>query len=402
MKVALVSEHASPLAALGGADAGGQNVHVGALARELVRQGHSVVVHTRRDDPSLPRRLAVGGVIIDHVDAGPPTALPKDELLPWMGDFAADLQTVWQKQRPDVVHAHFWMSGLAAAQAARPLGIPVIETFHALGSVKRRHQGDADTSPPDRIPIERWLLQAVDRVIATCGDEVHELSRLGARQESISVIPCGVDRSTFNPCGASWPRHRTHRLAAVGRLVKRKGVADAIESLHWLPDTELVVAGGPPAEELAADPEAKRLAEVALRADVSERVKLVGQVSRRDVPGLLRSADAVVSVPYYEPFGIVPIEAMACGVPAVVSRVGGLQESVVDGVTGCHVPADDPRTLAEVLSGLLADPQRCHRLARAGIQRAERYDWRHVTAQTVAVYEEVATRTPVMTVAGSP
>src|SRR3954468_1154189 len=154
MRIALVSEHASPLAVLGGVDAGGQNVHVAALARGLARRGAEVVVHTRRDDGALPRRVALcHGVVVDHVDAGPPVALPKDELLVHMDAFAAELEQQWRDERPDVVHSHFWMSGLAALQAARELDIPVVHTFHALGVVKRRYQGDADTSPPARLEL---------------------------------------------------------------------------------------------------------------------------------------------------------------------------------------------------------------------------------------------------------
>ncbi|MGI8683242.1 MAG: glycosyltransferase, partial [Mycobacteriales bacterium] len=158
MRIAMVSEHASPLAVLGGVDTGGQNVHVAALAGALARLGHSVTVHTRRDDPDLPRRVQLRpGVTVDQVTAGPAREIPKDELLPYMAAFAADLRAQWESEleRPDVVHAHFWMSGLAALAAARPLHIPVVQTFHALGVVKRRQQGSKDTSPPQRLELER-------------------------------------------------------------------------------------------------------------------------------------------------------------------------------------------------------------------------------------------------------
>src|SRR3954463_16043993 len=169
MRVALVSEHASPLAVLGGVDAGGQNVHVAALARALARRGAEVVVHTRRDDATLPRRVELcPGVIVDHVDAGPPTTIGKDDLLPHMGDFARDLERCWRDERPDVVHSHFWMSGVATLEAAPAFEIPVVHTFHALGVVKRRYQGDADTSPAQRIDIEREIVARADRIVATC------------------------------------------------------------------------------------------------------------------------------------------------------------------------------------------------------------------------------------------
>ena len=168
MRIALVSEHASPLAALGGVDAGGQNVHVAALAEAVARRGAQVVVHTRRDDPDLPERVEMApGVVVHHVDAGPPRPIPKDELLPHMDAFAEQLVAAWRADRPDVVHAHFWMSGYAALKAAGRLGIPVVHTFHALGVVKRRHQGARDTSPPGRLVLEEGIVAQVDRILAT-------------------------------------------------------------------------------------------------------------------------------------------------------------------------------------------------------------------------------------------
>ncbi|HEX7292446.1 MAG TPA: glycosyltransferase, partial [Conexibacter sp.] len=200
MKVAMVSEHASPLAALGGVDAGGQNVHVAALAAEMGRQGAHVTVHTRRDDPRLPQRVRLAhGAVVDHVPAGPAAPIPKDELLPHMDAFAADLAAQWREERPDVVHAHFWMSGHAALTAARELGIPVVQTFHALGVVKRRYQGEMDTSPAERIGIEREILQRADHVVATCSDEVFELVRIGGARGRLTVVPCGVDLDLFTP-----------------------------------------------------------------------------------------------------------------------------------------------------------------------------------------------------------
>ncbi len=169
MRIAMVSEHASPLAVLGGVDAGGQNVHVAALAAAVAARGHEVVVHTRRESPRVPESVPLSpGVVVQHVPAGPPTEVPKDALLPYMDRFADVLREQWLWNRPDVVHAHFWMSGLAARRAAADLGIPVVQTFHALGVVKRRHQGAMDTSPPERLALESDLARSVDAIIATC------------------------------------------------------------------------------------------------------------------------------------------------------------------------------------------------------------------------------------------
>ncbi|MFN8123750.1 MAG: glycosyltransferase [Thermoleophilia bacterium] len=388
MRVDLVSEHASPLAALGGEDAGGQNVHVAALAEGLAHAGVDVTVHTRRDDRALPRYVeAPAGFTVHHVDAGPPEALPKDELLPHMGAFARELVREWGADPPDLVHAHFWMSGVASLMAGRAAGVPVAHTFHALGVVKRRHQGDADTSPAGRVAHEARIMRDADRIIATCSDEVFELLRQGADRRRVSIVPCGVDTAHFTPRGPAAARGERPRVLAVGRLVPRKGVDDAIRAMALVPDAELVVAGGPGAAAMDADPEVRRLRRVARAAGVGDRVRLLGAVSRDDMPALLRSADAVVCAPWYEPFGIVPLEAMACGVPVVAARVGGLVDSVVHEVTGLHVPPRDPRAIAAALRALLGDEARRIMMGAAGIHRARtKFDWSRVTAGTLEAY----------------
>jgi D-inositol-3-phosphate glycosyltransferase len=396
MRIAMVSEHASPLAVLGGVDAGGQNVHVAALASALARLGDEVVVHTRRDDPTLARRVElVPGVEVDHVDAGPPTEVPKDELLAHMAAFADDLREQWLDERPDVVHAHFWMSALAALEAARGLDIPVVQTFHALGTVKRRHQGPRDTSPEDRIALEARIARSVDRIVATCTDEVFELLRMGASRRRVTVVPCGVDLERFSPEGPMAPRGDRWRLLAACRLVERKGLGDAVAALRDVPGAELVIAGGPEAGALAADPEAQRLRVLAERHGVADRVVLRGRVAREELPALMRSADAVLCVPWYEPFGIVPLEAMACGVPVVATAVGGQIDSVVHGVTGVHVPPRDPGALARALRPLLDHPEKRAALGAAGAARARtRYGFDRIARSTRTVYAELAAKAP--------
>ncbi len=394
LRIALVSEHASPLATLGGVDAGGQNVHVASLAAELARRGHLVDVYTRRDDPGLDEEVRFGdGVTVRHVDAGPPEALPKDELLPFMEEFGRGLVRAWRAERPDVVHAHFWMSGVASRLAARELSLPYVQTFHALGVVKRRHQGARDTSPPERLEIESSLVADADLIVATCSDEVFELVRLGASPRRLRVVPCGVDTERFTPDGPAEPRRGTARVVVVTRLVERKGVGNVIAALADVPGAELVVAGGPPRERLHLDPEARRLRALAEETGVGDRVELRGAVARPDVPALLRSADVVACVPWYEPFGIVPLEAMACGVPVLGSAVGGLLDTVVDGATGLHVPPRSPERIAEALGTLLADPDLRRRLGRAGARRVrELFTWARVADKTLAAYATVLAR----------
>ncbi|WP_028048275.1 glycosyltransferase [Cellulomonas sp. URHD0024] len=392
MRIAMVSEHASPLATLGGVDAGGQNVHVAALSTALARAGHEVDVYTRRDDPDLPECVELAaGVTVVHVAAGPARTIAKDELLPYMDAFGDVLADWWSTRATDVAHAHFWMSGLASLRAAALTGVPVAQTFHALGSVKRRHQGSSDTSPPGRVAAEASIGRRVDVVVATCSDEVTELVRLGVPAERIRVVPCGVDIERFRPgCGGvvEPPRRARYRLVCVGRLVERKGIETVLHALADLPDTELVVAGGPSADLLSADDEARRLLEVAKADGVDDRVHLVGRVDHDDLPALVGSADAVVATPWYEPFGIVPVEAAACGVPVVGSAVGGLVDTVQDGRTGLLVPPRDPAALASALRDLLGHPERRAVLGAAARRRAvARYGWDRIAAQTEVVYQ---------------
>ena len=391
MRIAMVSEHASPLAAVGSVDAGGQNVHVESLARALARVGHDVTVYTRRDCADLPARVHLAdGVLVEHLDAGPAEPVPKDELLPLIGRLGSELAARFAADPPDLLHAHFWMSGLAALAATRDRDVPVVQTFHALGVTKRRYQGRHDTSPPVRIRLERALARDVDRVIATSTEEVAELLRLGAVRRRITVVPSGVDVEQFCPDGPVAERTDRPRVLCIGRLVPRKGFDTVIRALAAVPEAELVIAGGPAADGLAADPEANRLRRLAERFGVAGRVRLVGAVPRPDVPALLRSADLVVCTPWYEPFGIVPLEAMACGVPVIASAVGGFLDTVVDGATGTLVPPRRPDRLAAAMRKLLSEPFWREAYGTAGVDRARsRYSWDRIAAGTLAVYEDV-------------
>jgi glycosyltransferase involved in cell wall biosynthesis len=401
MRIAMVSEHASPLAAVGGVDAGGQNVHVAALSRALARAGHEVTVHTRRDSPELPERVVTeDGVVVQHLAAGPPEPLPKDALLPHVGKLGRALADRFAADPPDVVHAHFWMSGLAALAAARQAGAgpgraepPVVQTFHALGVTKKRFQGRHDTSPPVRIRFERALARNAAAVIATSTEEAQELIRSGASRQRITVLPCGVDVEQFTPDGPVAGRGPLRRVLSVGRLVPRKGFDTVVRALPAVPDTELVIVGGPAAGDLTGDPEAVRLRRLADRLGVADRVRLVGAVPRPDMPALLRSADLVVCAPWYEPFGIVPLEAMACGVPVVANAVGGFLDTVVDGATGTLVPPQRPDRLASAMRKLLAEPFWREAYGTAGVDRARaRYSWERIAAGTLGVYESVLGR----------
>ncbi|GAA2335637.1 glycosyltransferase [Streptomyces cuspidosporus] len=397
LAIALVSEHASPLAALGGVDSGGQNVHVAQLASALAERGHRVTVYTRRDRPDLAPAVSLRpGVEVRHVPAGPPGAVPKDELLPYIAEFGRYLARWWRDEPPDVAHSHFWMSGLATLRAARELDLPFTHTYHALGTVKRRHQGAADTSPPSRIGWETEVGEACDRIIATCRDEVAELAAMGLPAGRAAVVPCGVDTERFTPDGPAAPRRsRRHLLVQVGRLVPRKGAEVSLAALALLPDTELVIAGGPPPAGLDEDPEVARLRDLARRLRVAGRVRFTGGLPRGQVPALLRAADVALCPADYEPFGIVPLEAMGCGTPVVASAVGGQRDTVADPGTGRLVPPRDPIALAEAVGELLDHPARRAACGSAGRRRVlTRYGWDRVAAATEDVYREVLARRP--------
>jgi len=390
MRVALVSVHASPLAPLGGVDAGGQNVHVGSLAKALAALGCQVTVHTRRTSAEARRHVAVGpGIVIHHIDAGPPVALPKEEVAAHLDEFSAGLSQAWTTNRPAVVHAHYWLSGVAAAAPAQALNVPLVQTFHTLGSLKRRHQPDSAPDSESRRAAEAMLVNRADHLIVTSEMEMEELVAMGAKRESITVIPSGVDER-FTTWGPQAPRSKDiPRVVSLGRLVARKGVDDAIRALACHPTAELVIGGGPPGDDFDGDADVVRLRAVAGEMNLTHRVHFAGALDRDEAAALVRSADVVVCPPWFEPFGIVPLEAMACGVPVVGTEVGGLIDTVVQDDTGVLVPPRRPDLLGAAMKDLLDDPARRERLARAGSRRSRRYRWERIAGDTLSIYEQL-------------
>lgn len=402
MHIAMISEHANPLAVLGGVDAGGQNVHVAALSTALAKRGHRVTVFTRRDSDA-PQRVALAkGVDVVHVEAGPARPLPKDDLMVHMEQMGRNIASHLDDDPARVIHSHFWMSGIAALTAIEhgTTDATLVHTYHALGTVKRRHQAQADTSPAERIEWERTVGTSVDVVIATCSDEVFELKAMGVPAKRISVVPCGVDVNTFTPEVA--PRlkpSRTVRIACVGRLVPRKGVGTAIQAIaalreRGMDNIELHIVGGPgTVAETMEDPEARRLAALAAQYGVSAKLRWWGRVEHDDLPAVINSMDAVVCTPWYEPFGIVPLEAMAMGKPVVASTTGGLIDTVIDRVTGLHVPPRDAQATADAIASLASDPALRAELGAHGRERARRrYTWERVAEATEKVYLEHVAR----------
>lgn len=404
MKIALISDHASPLATLGGVDAGGQNTYVACLASYLVEAGHQVDVLTRRDALGLPPIVTLRpGLRVIHVPAGPPEFIPKEQLLPFMSDFAAEVERMIRAGHTyDLVHANFFMSGIVAMQLKERFGIPFVITFHALGKVRRAHQGDADTFPAAREEIERRLVAAADRIIAESPQDEADLVQLyGAAQRKVCMVPCGVDLYQFRPMDKMQARARLgwkpgdFIALQLSRIVPRKGIDNVIEALAHLDDripARLVVVGGDSVQpDEAITPEIGRLRGLARARGVADRVEFIGHRARADLRTYYAAADVFVSTPWYESFGITVLEAMACGAPVIGSAVGGIQYTVLDGVTGYLVPPKDSLGLARAMSVLHDNPSVAQALGRAGTRRVRcNFTWDRVTSELLRVYQDVA------------
>ncbi|WP_433209491.1 glycosyltransferase [Dactylosporangium sp. CS-047395] len=400
MRIALVSAQASPLG-LGGPVAGGRHTHVAAVAKALGAMGHEVTVYVRREDGAAPATVQFSpGVSIEHVPAGPEAPLPPDEQLPLMGDFGRALAARWAEDpgaAPDVVHAHYWLSGLAALTATAEVRRPVVVTYHGLASAERRAlPADHNAKPGPRAGLERTLGSLADRVVAQSEDEVAELGRMGVRRAATVIVPSGVDVDVFTPTGPAADHRRPglRRILTVGPLVARKGFGDLVEALRRVPGAELVVVGGSdparPPRDIDADPEARRLLQLADSHGVGDRLRIVGAVTQEELAGWYRSADVLACAPWYEPFGLTPLEAMACGVPVVAYELGGIGESVIDNVTGVLVPPRDINAMAGALRALLGDEVRRMSFASAAIDRVRsRYTWERAATELERVYRTV-------------
>jgi D-inositol-3-phosphate glycosyltransferase len=398
MRIAIVAEQATPLSDRG--PTGAQAWHATELGAALARAGNDVRVYTRSDAPGRPEEVPLdGGATLLHVPAGPTAPMAEASLLRHTKQFGERLAESWSggDWTPDVVHAHYWLSGLAAMVAGKSTTAPIVLTYQELGSRRRRFLGEADTSPACRTGFERELGRGVDRIITQCRAETSELIRLGVPRGQIAIVPLGVDPDRFAPAGSLAPPHgspaRIVMVGAPGELRERKGYADAIQALRLVPDAELVVVGGPAKRELRRDPQARELRSVAARAGVDDRVRLVGRVAREDMPGWYRRADLVTSASWYDSFGITAVEGMAAGVPVVATEVGGFPDTVVDGLTGRLVPPHQPNALGRAMRSVLADPIRRVEYAAAGLDRVRQvYSWDRVATRVLAEYEQLTGR----------
>ncbi|HEY9107358.1 MAG TPA: glycosyltransferase family 1 protein [Roseateles sp.] len=404
LRVALISEHASPLARQGGVDAGGQNVYVLHVATALARLGHHVDVLTRRDQRAVPTAVDMRpGVRVIHIDAGPPEFVPKERLLPFMKAFGTEALRLMRRSLPyDVVHANFFMSGVVGLRLQRQLDVPLVQTFHALGAVRRLHQKSADGFPPERLALEKRIAAEADCVVAECPQDAEDLRvHCGAPARRIAQVPCGVDLDEFSPGDRLEARRRLQLpedefiVLQLGRLVPRKGIDNVIRAVARLGEGRpwrLLVVGGDSFEpDEVLTPEIARLRAVARESGVAGCVSFVGRRDRHQLRDYYQAADVFVTTPWYEPFGITPLESMACGTPVIGAAVGGIQHTVVDGLTGYLVPPHDPDVLAMRLEDLRGDPLLGRLMGRAGRARVCReFTWDSVAARLAALYERVA------------
>lgn len=393
MRVGLVCAHAGPSRGTDGLTVG-THQHIARVAAELAARGHDVRVYERRDDPALPETATVDGYRVERVPIGPAAPLPTAELVPHVSAFGAWLAERWTGDwGPEVVHGHYWVGGLAAAHAVRETDVPVVQTFHSLGVEQLRHLGRQYDGPGERIPLERALTRAVDIAVAQCNDEVDELTRMGLQRASVAMVPAGVDTAQFHPDGEAAPRDQRPRILSVGGLSAGHGQEDLIRAMRLVGDAELVIAGGPPAGQLANHAEARRLRELAERSGVADQVKLVGAVPHEQMATWYRSADVVACTPHYSSAGRVSLEAMACGVPVVGYSMGGIADAVVDEVTGRLVPPGDVRALGVTLRRLLADNAGRFAYGHAAVDRVRcSYTWERTAGALERLYERVVSR----------
>jgi D-inositol-3-phosphate glycosyltransferase len=404
-RIALISEHASPLALLGGEDAGGQNVYVDEVSRALAALGYEVDLFTRRDSGTAPETVPyAAGVRVVHLEAGPPMPLSKDSLWPYMPAFQRAMLRFMLRSgsRYDLIHGHFWMSGWVASRLRSVLGVPAVQLFHATGITKQRHQSRADTSPAERIAVEQRVARTVDRVIAQCPAERVELvEEYGVDPGRVAIIPAAVNTQRFRPLERAAARRAIglHEdeptVVYVGRMLPRKDVRNvvaAVGELHrryGLP-ARLLLVGGDNRPDSAAAREVALLHKLAVEHGIGDWVQFYGPQQPDDLRQFYCAGDVAVTTPWYEPFGLTPLEAMACGRPVVGSNVGGLSFTIQHGVTGMLVPPRRSDELAAVLDQLLRQPETRASMGRQGRARVKReFTWATTARRTAALYESL-------------
>jgi D-inositol-3-phosphate glycosyltransferase len=398
-RVAMISYHTSPLASLGGRDTGGMNVYVRQLSRELGQRGFLVDVFTRRQEPSIPDVVqADENVRVVHLSAGPPRPIEKARLHQHLGEFEENLlrfAAVEGGREPayDLLHSHYWLSGSVALRLQKRWEIPHVTMFHTLGEVKNRARV-TEHEAPLRIRVERQLAVEADRIVCASQHERHLLARLyDADPDQIAVVPCGVDLDLFQPQDKETSRRALglsdeRIILFVGRIEPLKGIdilINAVAQLAEESDFYVLIVGG----DKRSRRQVSHLQELASDLGIGERVCFLGAVDHEKLPLYYNAADVCVVPSYYESFGLVALEAMACGTPVVASRVGGLTGTVKDGETGYLISWRCPEPFAERLELLLDNETLRRHFGEAAREVVERYRWANVAEAVVGLYEEL-------------
>jgi D-inositol-3-phosphate glycosyltransferase len=407
-RIGIISDHASPLTVLGGVDAGGQNVYVGQLAKYLAAAGYEVDIFTRRDNVGLPEAAEwFDGVRIVHVPAGPARYVRKEDMAQYMPEFARFMVAWCRDRQYAIMHANFWMSGLVAVELKRQLGVPFVITFHALGKVRRLWQGDADGFPDERFAAEERIIEEAHGIIAECPQDEEDLIRLyNADPSCITVIPCGYEPAELSPISKELARAILSLppdepvVLQLGRIVPRKGVDNVVRAFarlrkdHGVKAKLVIVGGDVDDADARISSEVCRLQRIARREGVSRHVLFAGRRNRDALKYFYSAADVFVTTPWYEPFGITPVEAMACGTPVVGANVGGIKFTVRDGETGYLVEPNNPEALAERIAHLYENPRLMKLLGQQAVRRAkDLFTWQRMSDSVVELYESILLRT---------
>lgn len=407
MHVAMISYHTCPLATLGGKDTGGMNVYVRDLTRYLGSMGIRVDVFTRSQDEHVPHilhDLGYGNRVV-HIPAGPEAPLPKQELMAFLSQFVEGILKFARDKgvKYDLINSHYWLSGIAAKELKATWNVPVIHMFHTLGAMKQRVAREPEEVEGEyRLKGEQEVLQTADRIVAATLAELAQLQWLyQADTRKIAVIPPGVDLSRFYPIPPDEAkefigvRPCEQVLLYVGRIEPLKGIDVLIEAIAIMRQRNVrvclsVIGGDPVSEPGSEDREMARLQALRQKYGLQDLVAFLGRRGQDTLPYYYSAAEAVVVPSHYESFGMVALEAMACGTPVVASQVGGLAFLVQDGVTGFTVPVDDPQALANRLIEITQNPSLRKRMGEAAAKFARNYAWDKIAARLVSLYKEVS------------
>jgi D-inositol-3-phosphate glycosyltransferase len=404
LRVAVLSVHTCPLAALGGKETGGMNVYVRELARELARMHVRADIFTRSQNRDIPRVSAIGDEVrVVHLPAGPEAPMARERVYAHLDEFVDGVEAfrIAHGLEYDLLHAHYWLSGAVGLALRERWGVPLVQMFHTLGRLKNdATRNGAEHEPALRIAEETRIVAVADRLVAaTVVERAHLVSHYGADAARIAVIPCGVDTALFAPGDQAAARRSLGldgrpRLLYVGRLAPIKGLETLLDGMARLRARgnpgQLCIVGGDADEPL--DGHEGELRARLSRLDLGDTVTFVGAQPQERLRAWYVAADATVLPSYYESFGMVALEAMACGSPVVASRVGGLQTTVRDRVTGLLVPDHDAAALADTLEHVLDDADLRWRLGREGVRWAAQHRWPCVAEAVCREYASLVER----------